>query len=173
MNMELLQQSMWRARIVPRHVHKPEPAPAIKAAPPAPVTIRVIERSDNGPVCVRPISYFKRAPSVTDILRAVSKFYGVDVTDIKSARRHVGVIRPRHVAMRIARDMTYLSLPEIGRRMGRRDHSTVHHAVEKIARLMATDEALSTEIGYLKTQIQSALDANNTIALQQFSEVSA
>jgi chromosomal replication initiator protein len=64
------------------------------------------------------------------------------------------VVRPRQVAMYLAKTLTLRSLPEIGRRFGGRDHTTVLHAVRKIENLVSTDSALADEIELLKRQLQ-------------------
>jgi chromosomal replication initiator protein len=63
-------------------------------------------------------------------------------------------VRPRQVAMYLAKTLTLRSLPEIGRRFGGRDHTTVLHAVRKIENLVTTDTALAEEIELLKRQLQ-------------------
>ena len=64
------------------------------------------------------------------------------------------MVRPRQVAMYLAKTLTLRSLPEIGRRFGGRDHTTVLHAVRKIEGLVARDTALSEEVESLKRQLQ-------------------
>jgi chromosomal replication initiator protein len=71
-----------------------------------------------------------------------------------SSRRTANVVRPRQVAMYLAKILTLRSLPEIGRRFGGRDHTTVLHAVRKIEALAANDSALADEIEALKRQLQ-------------------
>lgn len=83
---------------------------------------------------------------IPDIVRTVAEFYGITAIDLLSQRREASIIRPRHVAMYLAKTITLLSLPAIGRRMGGRDHTTVMHAVHKIAARMAVDERLRDEI---------------------------
>ncbi|MGE4372573.1 MAG: chromosomal replication initiator protein DnaA [Xanthobacter sp.] len=93
---------------------------------------------------------------VDDILRIVAKHYNVSRADILSQRRTANVVKPRQVAMYLAKTLTLRSLPEIGRRFGGRDHTTVLHAVRKIDRLLATDRGLSDEIELLKRTVQEA-----------------
>ena len=64
------------------------------------------------------------------------------------------MVRPRQVAMYLAKTLTLRSLPEIGRRFGGRDHTTVLHAVRKIEGLVGNDMALAEEIEILKRQLQ-------------------
>ena len=74
--------------------------------------------------------------------------------DILSSRRTAVVVKPRQVAMFLAKTLTMRSLPEIGRRFGGRDHTTVLHAVRKIEALAQTDSALREEIELLKRMLQ-------------------
>jgi chromosomal replication initiator protein len=78
----------------------------------------------------------------------------VSRADLLSSRRTANVVRPRQVAMYLAKVLTLRSLPEIGRRFGGRDHTTVLHAVRKIENLAGTDSALAEEIEGLKRQLQ-------------------
>jgi chromosomal replication initiator protein len=71
-----------------------------------------------------------------------------------SSRRTANVVRPRQIAMYLAKTLTLRSLPEIGRRFGGRDHTTVLHAVRKIESLIGTDNGLAAEIEVLKSQLQ-------------------
>ncbi len=91
---------------------------------------------------------------VEDILRVVSKHYGVSRADLLSSRRTANVVRPRQIAMYLAKTLTLRSLPEIGRRFGGRDHTTVLHAVRKIEGLVQGDKALAEEIEVLKRLLQ-------------------
>ncbi len=90
-----------------------------------------------------------RPVRIDDILKAVSQLYGVPKTELLSSRRAQSVVRPRQIGMYLAKKLTSRSLPEIGRRFGGRDHSTVLHAVRKIEKLLAQDEALQQEVNLL------------------------
>src|SRR3974390_1549143 len=92
---------------------------------------------------------------IEDIQRVVARQYNVSRSDLLSSRRTANVVRPRQVAMYLAKTLTLRSLPEIGRRFGGRDHTTVLHAVRKIEALVAKDVALSEEVESLKRQLQS------------------
>jgi chromosomal replication initiator protein len=70
-----------------------------------------------------------------------------------SSRRTANVVRPRQIAMYLAKTLTLRSLPEIGRRFGGRDHTTVLHAVRKIEHLADTDKVLADEIDILKRML--------------------
>ena len=91
---------------------------------------------------------------VEDILRIVAKHYGVSRADLLSSRRTANVVRPRQIAMYLAKTLTLRSLPEIGRRFGGRDHTTVLHAVRKIEGLVQGDKVLAEEIEVLKRMLQ-------------------
>jgi chromosomal replication initiator protein len=91
---------------------------------------------------------------VEDILRIVAKHYGVSRADLLSSRRTANVVRPRQIAMYLAKTLTLRSLPEIGRRFGGRDHTTVLHAVRKIEGLVQGDKGLADEIEGLKRLLQ-------------------
>jgi chromosomal replication initiator protein len=84
--------------------------------------------------------------TVDDIQKAVATHFGVTTADICSKRRTQTVVRPRHVAMYLAKTMTTRSLPDIGRRFGGRDHSTVIHAVNKVTAMIENGEAISVDV---------------------------
>lgn len=86
--------------------------------------------------------------SIKQIQRAVvARFPSVSRADICSARRTHEVVKPRQIAMYIAKVLTLKSLPEIGRMFGGRDHTTVLHAFRKMERLIRTHPALAQDIG--------------------------
>ena len=87
---------------------------------------------------------------IEDIQKMVATHFNVSRADILSSRRTANVVRPRQIAMYLAKTMTLRSLPEIGRRFGGRDHTTVLHAVRKIKSLVAQDSSLSEELEMLK-----------------------
>ncbi len=91
----------------------------------------------------------KRRITIDDIQKQVSDHYGIQTSEMSSARRSRVVARPRQVAMYLAKQLTNRSLPEIGRKFGGRDHTTVMHATKKIDQLLATDSALEKDIQLL------------------------
>ena len=91
---------------------------------------------------------------IEDIQKLVANHYSVSRADILSSRRTAVVVKPRQVAMFLAKTLTMRSLPEIGRRFGGRDHTTVLHAVRKIEALAANDTTLRDEIDLLKRMLQ-------------------
>jgi chromosomal replication initiator protein len=93
---------------------------------------------------------------IEDIQKLVATHYSVSRSDILSARRTATVVKPRQIAMFLSKSLTLRSLPEIGRRFGGRDHTTVLHAVRKIDGLLKTDRALSEELELLKRMLQES-----------------
>jgi chromosomal replication initiator protein len=85
-------------------------------------------------------------PSVDKIQRATTKEFGISMEEILSKRRTRAVARPRQVAMYLCKTLTKRSLPDIGRRFGGRDHTTVMHAVKRIENLREQDKTLNAHI---------------------------
>jgi chromosomal replication initiator protein len=94
-----------------------------------------------------------RRIKIEDILRIVSRHYAVTRADIVSQRRHRSVVWPRQIGMYLAKQLTSRSLPEIGRRFGDRDHTTVLHAIRKIDRELEGNTRLRDELETLKSQL--------------------
>jgi chromosomal replication initiator protein len=94
-----------------------------------------------------------RRVKIEDIQRVVARHYNVSKADLLSSRRTRTIVRPRQIAMYLAKVLTPRSLPEIGRRFGGRDHTTVLHAVRKIEGLIEGDMTLADEIELLKRMI--------------------
>jgi chromosomal replication initiator protein len=90
---------------------------------------------------------------IEDIQKLVASHFNVSRADILSSRRTATVVRPRQIAMYLSKLLTPRSLPEIGRRFGGRDHTTVLHAVRKITGLVTSDGTLSEEIELLKRML--------------------
>ena len=91
---------------------------------------------------------------IEDIQRLVANHFNVSRADILSSRRTATVVRPRQIAMYLSKSLTLRSLPEIGRRFGGRDHTTVLHAVRKIEGLVGQDTSLAGEVDFLKRMLQ-------------------
>ncbi|MFM1814279.1 MAG: hypothetical protein RLZ98_974 [Pseudomonadota bacterium] len=96
-----------------------------------------------------------RRLKIEDILKAVTRHFGISRGDILSQRRHRSVVRPRQIGMYLAKQLTERSLPEIGRRFGGRDHTTVLHAIRKIEGEIQANNALRDEIDDLKRLLGS------------------
>ena len=93
--------------------------------------------------------------TIDEIQRKVAEHYRLKLSDLLSARRAREVARPRQVAMYLAKKLTPRSLPEIGRRFGGRDHTTVMHAVKRIEELRASDREIDADV----TALTRLLDA--------------
>lgn len=86
-----------------------------------------------------------RIPLASTIINAVSKHFEVSRVDLMSSRREAKIVRPRQIAMFMIKKLTVRSLPEIGRNLGGRDHTTVLHAVRKISSILG-DTSISDAI---------------------------
>jgi chromosomal replication initiator protein len=92
----------------------------------------------------------ERRITIEDIQKRVAEHYGLRMADMLSARRARAVARPRQVAMYLTKQLTPRSLPEIGRKFGGRDHTTVMHAIRRIEELRAEDAVLNDDIEKLR-----------------------
>ena len=96
-----------------------------------------------------------RRVTIDEIQKRVAEHYNIRVADMHSARRARAVARPRQVAMYLAKQLTARSLPEIGRKFGGRDHTTVMHAVKKVDELRATDPAFAEDVELLRRMLEN------------------
>ena len=96
----------------------------------------------------------ERPITIEDIQRRVARHYGIQVSEMSSNRRAQAVVRPRHVAIYLAKQLTTRSLPEIGRRFGKRDHTTVMYAIRRIEELRARDDALDKDLEQLRRSLE-------------------
>jgi chromosomal replication initiator protein len=97
----------------------------------------------------------ERRVTIEDIQRKVAQHFNIKLAEMTSTRRARVVARPRQVAMYLAKQLTPRSLPEIGRKFGGRDHTTVIHAVKKIEELIASDSSLAEDVELLRRMLQS------------------
>ena len=95
-----------------------------------------------------------RRITIEDIQKRVAEHYNVRIADMHSPRRARAVARPRQVAMYLAKQLTTRSLPEIGRKFGGRDHTTVMHAVRRIEELRQTESGVAEDVDLLKRMIE-------------------
>ncbi len=95
-----------------------------------------------------------RRVTIEEIQKKVAEHYNIRLSDMGSARRARAVARPRQVAMYLAKQLTARSLPEIGRKFGDRDHTTVMHAVRKVEELCATDPAFGEDVELLRRMLE-------------------
>jgi chromosomal replication initiator protein len=96
-----------------------------------------------------------RRITIEEIQKKVAEHFNIRLADMHSARRARQVARPRQVAMYLAKQLTSRSLPEIGRKFGGRDHTTVMHAVKKIEELRSADSNFAEDIELLRRMLES------------------
>ncbi len=96
-----------------------------------------------------------RKVTIDEIIRKVADHYNLRLSDMLSPRRARAVARPRQVAMFLAKTLTSKSLPEIGRRFGGRDHTTVIHAVRKIEELKSIDNQIAEDVELLRRTLEA------------------
>ena len=95
-----------------------------------------------------------RKITIEEIQRRVSEHYNIRLSDLIGPKRTRIYARPRQVAMWLAKQLTTRSLPEIGRRFGKRDHTTVMHGVRKIDELRATDSQIAEDLEMLRRTLE-------------------
>lgn len=96
-----------------------------------------------------------RKVSIEEIQRKVAEHYNIRLSDMIGPKRVRTLARPRQIAMYLAKQMTSRSLPEIGRRFGGRDHTTIMHGVRKIEELRAQDRGLAEDIDLLRRTLEA------------------
>ena len=94
-----------------------------------------------------------RGLTMARIQGEVSDYFDIPAYEMKSNRRSRSVARPRQIAMFLAKELTPKSLPEIGRRFGDRDHTTVIHAIRKVKELMESDPKISADVEILRERL--------------------
>jgi len=90
---------------------------------------------------------------IEDIKRAVCKYYGISNVELTSNRRNLETTRPRQIAMYFAKKLSGKSMPEIGRRFGKRDHTTVLNAIRRIEKLCREDMAIAHDVAHLEREL--------------------
>jgi chromosomal replication initiator protein len=96
-----------------------------------------------------------RRVTIEEIQKRVAEHFSMRMSDMTSARRARAVARPRQVAMYLAKQLTQRSLPEIGRRFGNRDHTTVMHAVARVTELIGRDAGFAEDVELLRRMLES------------------
>jgi len=96
-----------------------------------------------------------RKVTIDEIIRKVSEHYNIRMSDLLSPKRTRTIARPRQVAMYLSKQLTSRSLPEIGRRFGGRDHTTVLHAVRKIEELRSIDNQIDEDVELLRRMLEA------------------
>ncbi len=95
-----------------------------------------------------------RRLTIEEIQKRVADYFGIKVSDIQSSRRTQNITRPRQVAMYLAKLLTSRSLPEIGRKFGGRDHTTVIHAVRKVEEILEQDREFAEDLRILRRTLE-------------------
>ncbi|MBM3603372.1 MAG: chromosomal replication initiator protein DnaA [Alphaproteobacteria bacterium] len=95
-----------------------------------------------------------RKINIDDIQRKVAEHYNIRLADMMGPKRARNVARPRQIAMYLSKQLTSRSLPEIGRRFGGRDHTTIMHGVRKIEELLVEDSTMVEDIAVLKRMLE-------------------
>ncbi|MFT5440752.1 MAG: chromosomal replication initiator protein [Alphaproteobacteria bacterium] len=95
-----------------------------------------------------------RRVTIEEIQKRVAEHFNIRFADMHSARRARAVARPRQVAMYLAKQLTSRSLPEIGRKFGGRDHTTVMHAVRKVEELRQADSSFCEDVDLLRRLLE-------------------
>ena len=95
-----------------------------------------------------------RRVTIEDIQKRVAEYYGIKISDMHSARRSRNLARPRQMAMYLAKALTSRSLPEIGRKFGGRDHTTVMHAVRKVEEVKNLDPEFEEHLSILRRSLE-------------------
>lgn len=96
---------------------------------------------------------YDRKITIEDIQKHVAEHFNIRVSEMSSARRARNIARPRQIAMYLAKQLTTRSLPEIGRKFGNRDHTTVMHAVKQVSMLAEKDSAFSEDVELLRRSL--------------------
>jgi len=94
-----------------------------------------------------------KGPSVKDIKRCVAQHFNLSLRDLESPRRFAKIVVPRQIAFYLARKLTTRSFPDIGRRFGGKDHTTILHACKIVARRMEADPKLAETVRCLEEQL--------------------
>jgi chromosomal replication initiator protein len=97
----------------------------------------------------------ERRVTIDEIQRRVAEHFNIRLSEMTSERRARAVARPRQIAMYLAKQLTTRSLPEIGRKFGGRDHTTVMHAIRKVEELTLSDRALAEDVELLRRMLQA------------------
>ena len=99
--------------------------------------------------------------SIFSIMQLVCKTEGISTSDARSMRRTADVCRIRHIIYYLASTLTLLSLPQIGRLVGKRDHTTVFHGREKIKRLRASQPELDAKLKWYEQTLTGTADGSD------------
>lgn len=144
---------------------RPPPKPSVTPVIQAAVEDEVIFVEIDEPAGEMPALPLPSFPTVGIVLDAVCRHYVITRADILSARRTANIVRPRQVAIYLARKLTLQSLPKIGRRFGGRDHTTVLHSIRQIEIKMVADPELNAAVEAIEAVVAARLMAEGNLAL--------
>jgi hypothetical protein len=152
---------MWPAPKVVPAAPEPQPALLLRGDPPDYRVMwfynLVFETELKLPLILAQRAGCPQVIRIEQIQVACARYYGVTRAEIISARRHVAIVRPRQVGYYLSKALTLKSLPEIGRRFGKRDHSSILHGVRKIGLLRKTDVRLDAELHSIAASVGGSL----------------
>lgn len=157
---DLFHQRHKAARARMLSVRAPEPLKAFPAPDLPPITAAEFAEAhrfldaDRDPFVAAALA-FGRANKIRLIQEAVADHFELDLLDLLSDHRVVRITLPRQIAMFLCKELTEKSLPDIGRRFGGRDHTTVLHSVRKIAALIAKDADLAAKVERIRFEIEA------------------
>lgn len=97
----------------------------------------------------------ERRVTIEEIQKRVAEHFNIKLSEMHSSRRAIAVARPRQIAMYLAKQLTTRSLPEIGRKFGNRDHTTVMHAVKRVEELQGRDQEFAEDIALLRRTLEN------------------
>ena len=97
---------------------------------------------------------YDRRITIDEIQRGVADHFGIKLSDLLSPRRARSVARPRQIAMYLSKELTDKSLPEIGRKFGNRDHTTIMHGVKRVVQLCKEDPSVREDVELLRRRLQ-------------------
>lgn len=154
----LAEQNRWNRKAKAEVLIAPKPEP-IPEPEPEPIEDGWVEQqiTKHKPVWFSVVSATKLTPrgaqTIRTIQRATCDVYDVKLNDLLSARRTWNVVLPRQVSMYLAKELTRLSYPQIGRATGDRDHSTSINAHRKIERLLKSNDGLAAKVALIRERL--------------------
>jgi hypothetical protein len=157
----------WREKMFSPAPPKP-PEPELEPEPAPQEVLEIPAFLPARPAIPGPNDFNIARPSVQEIIRRMARIAGFTVTDLCSARRTFPLVRPRQIAMALAKELTQRTLPDIGRKFGGRDHTTILHAVRRYAPLMDATRVAMQPHASLDDWINTALELSQTIPLANY-----
>ena len=150
-----IHKRLWSRRAVPQVL-------VANLLPSIPVEKQMADYADKTMeiMAQKPVGYLRKL-TIEDIIKECSLHFSITLNEMKSNRRSRDIVKARQTAMFLAKMLTPRSLPEIGRRFGGRDHTTVLHAVRKIQNRVIDDEDLRRMIETIKHILLTRLDDHN------------